>query len=130
RRFVTHPFQLFRTNEKANRIARRVVRFFGRGTALEADDFQPGGGKLLRQDATQTADADNTNVANIRARFRHVTSLPSSRSPQPPAPNPPAFWSRHRHSRIAGRENSLSANRSCRDCRRTVARKTPLPAHD
>ena len=85
---MAHPFELLGTNEKTDRVARRVVFFFRCRPALEADHFQTGGGQLLGDDAAHAADADNTN---IRDGIRHAISSPPWCSPPPPARCRPAY---------------------------------------
>src|SRR5688572_11080700 len=68
RRLVTHPLEGLRANEKTNRIAGRIVFFLRRGAALEADDFQSRGGKLLGHNAAQATHSDD---ANVGYRLRH-----------------------------------------------------------
>src|SRR4029434_4951517 len=85
RRFVAHPVELLGTNEKANRIPRRIVLPLWRRPAFEADHFQSSGGQLLRHDPAHTANAHDTNVTNIRDSVRHATLSLLWRNPPPPA---------------------------------------------
>ncbi len=82
RRLMAHPLELLGTDEKPDRVARRVVFFLRRRAALKAHHFQPGGGQLLGHDAAHAADADNTN---IRDGIRHAISSPPWCNPPPPA---------------------------------------------
>ena len=72
---MTHPLELFRANEKTDRVPRRVIILFRSGTTFKAHDLQSGGCKFFGNDATQSTDTDNADIGNRLRRGHSLSTL-------------------------------------------------------